>query len=240
VVAEPYSVPDSPNWVGDLEGSTAIGWTTTTTSSAPGALLDRGNGSVAVEWAWIAVVGVYVSPNSCLDAYGDFLDGVSNCIRRRCRSRQVLIQGDFNSRSSHWGDTRTNTCGRMLFDWAAGLGLLLTNRGSTSTCVAWRGSSVVDITWTTASLHRRIRNWRVVEEVETLSHHLYIMMELTSSTHRSRHVRGVPAKNSKGGDVYLSPLPRGGRHGTAHTGALPSVGRTAPRTTPHHWRYASP
>jgi hypothetical protein len=179
VVAEPYSVPDSPNWVGDLEGSTAIGWTTTTTSSAPGALLDRGNGYVAVDvWAGIAVVGVYVSPNSGLDAYGDFLDGVSNGMRRRCRSRQVLILGDFNARSSQLGDTHTNTRGRMLSDWAAGLG------GSTSTCVAWRGSSVVDIRWTTASLHRRIRN-----TVETLSDHLYIMMELTSETASTRRDR---------------------------------------------------
>jgi hypothetical protein len=73
-----------------------------------------------VEWAGIAVVGVYVSPNSGLDAYGDFLDGVSNSMRRRCRSRQVLILGDFNARSSQWGDTRTNARGRMLSDWAGG------------------------------------------------------------------------------------------------------------------------
>jgi hypothetical protein len=82
------------------------------------------------------VVGVYVSPNSGLDAYGDFLDGMSTCMRRRCRSRQVLILGDFNARSLQWGDTRTNARGRMLSDWAAGLRLLLTKRGSTSTCVA--------------------------------------------------------------------------------------------------------
>jgi hypothetical protein len=49
---------------------------------------------------------------------------------------------------------------------------------------------VVDITWTTASLHRRIRNWRVAEEVETLSDHLYIMMELTSGTASTRQDRG--------------------------------------------------
>jgi hypothetical protein len=88
---------------------------------------------------WDSGVGVYVSPNSGLDAYGDFLNGVSNYMRRRCRSRQVLILGDFNARSSQWGNTRTNARGRMLSNWAAGLGLLLTNRGSTSTCVAWRG-----------------------------------------------------------------------------------------------------
>jgi hypothetical protein len=38
---------------------------------------------------------------------------------------------------------------------------------------------VVDVTWTTTSLHRRIRDWRVAEGVETLSDHLYVMMELT-------------------------------------------------------------
>jgi hypothetical protein len=41
---------------------------------------------------------------------------------------------------------------------------------------------VVDVTWTTVNLHRRIRNWRVAEEIETLSDHLYIMMELISDT----------------------------------------------------------
>jgi hypothetical protein len=83
----------------------------------------------------------------------------------------------------------------MLSDWAAGLGLLLTNRGSTSTCVAWRGSSVVDITRTTASLHRRIRNWRVAEEIETLSDHLYIMMDFGDCVHRTgpqQHPRPKP------------------------------------------------
>jgi hypothetical protein len=41
---------------------------------------------------------------------------------------------------------------------------------------------VVDVTRSTASLHRRIRNWRVAEEVEALSDLRYIMMVLTSET----------------------------------------------------------
>jgi hypothetical protein len=44
VVAEPYRDPDAPNWVGDLDGSTAITWTLTL--CAAGVLLDRGNGYV--------------------------------------------------------------------------------------------------------------------------------------------------------------------------------------------------
>lgn len=38
--------------------------------------------AMTVEWAGIAVVGVYVSPNSGLVAFGDFLDGVGECVRR--------------------------------------------------------------------------------------------------------------------------------------------------------------
>jgi hypothetical protein len=61
-VAEPHRVPDAPNWTGDLDGLTAVTWTPTL--GAFGALLDRGDGYVAVEWAGIAVVAVYVSPNA--------------------------------------------------------------------------------------------------------------------------------------------------------------------------------
>jgi hypothetical protein len=87
----------------------AVTWTPT--RGAFGALLDRGNGYVEVEWAGIAVVAVYVSPNSGLAAFGDFLDNVGECIRR-CFPRQVLFLGDFNAHSPQWGKSATNTRGR--------------------------------------------------------------------------------------------------------------------------------
>jgi hypothetical protein len=146
-VAEPYRVPDAPNWIGDLDGLTAVTWTPTL--DAFGTLLDRGSGYVAVEWAGIVAVAVYVSPNSGLAAFGDFLDDVGECVGR-CFPRQVLVLGDFNAHSTQWGNSATNTSGRWLTDWAAGLGLLLVNKGTASTCVAWREFSVVDITWATS------------------------------------------------------------------------------------------
>jgi hypothetical protein len=176
-VAEPYRVPDAPNWIGDLDGLMAVTWTPTL--GAFGALLDRGGGYVAVEWAGIAVVAVHVSPNNGLAAFGDFLDDVGECVKR-CFPRQVLVLGDFDAYSTQWGNSATNTRGRWLTDWAAGLGLLLVNKGTASTCVAWRGSSVVDITWATSELYPRIRDWRVAEGVETLSDHLYVFMEVVS------------------------------------------------------------
>jgi hypothetical protein len=57
------------------------------------------------------VVAVYVSPNSGLAAFGDFLDNVGECVRR-CFPRQVLFLGDFNAHSPQWGKSATNTRGR--------------------------------------------------------------------------------------------------------------------------------
>nr|XP_033199452.1 uncharacterized protein LOC117161825 [Bombus vancouverensis nearcticus] len=129
VVAEPYRFLDVPDWTGDTDKMIAVTWTST-----PGAL-ERSNGYVAVEWAGMVVVGVYVSPNSGWAAFEEFLDGVRGCVRRR-PPQQVLVLGDFNAHSTEWGNPRTNARGRALSDWAAGLGLLLVNRGSASTCVA--------------------------------------------------------------------------------------------------------
>ncbi|XP_043604780.1 uncharacterized protein LOC122577511 [Bombus pyrosoma] len=125
----------------------------------------------------MVVVGVYVSPNSGWAAFEEFLDGIGDCVRRHF-PRQILVLGDFNAHSAEWGNPRTNARGRALSDWAAGLGLLLVNRGTTSTCVTWRGSSAVDITWASPDTFRRITGWRVAERIETLSDHLYIFMEV--------------------------------------------------------------
>jgi hypothetical protein len=135
------------------------------------------------------VVAVYVSPNSGLAALGDFLDPVGVCVRR-CRPRQVLVLGDFNAHSTQWRNAKTTTQGSWLTDWAAGFELLLANRGSASSCVEWRGSSVVDITWATSELYWKIRDWRVAEGVETLSDHLCVRMELDIDNEDSSDTRG--------------------------------------------------
>jgi hypothetical protein len=69
-------MPNATNWAQDTSGRAAITWTP---GLGPhGVLLDRGNGYVVVEWAGMAVVGIYVSPNCGLEAIGDFLDEVGS------------------------------------------------------------------------------------------------------------------------------------------------------------------
>jgi hypothetical protein len=127
---------------------------------ASGAMLNRGRGYCADEWTGIAVVAVYISPNSGQAAFGDFLDEDGEC-GERCFPRQVLVLGNFNGHSTQSGNSATYTRGRWLTDWAAGLEHVLANKGTASTCIAWRGSSVVVVTWAISDLYERIRDWRV-------------------------------------------------------------------------------
>ncbi|XP_033361818.1 uncharacterized protein LOC117240070 [Bombus vosnesenskii] len=108
VVAEPYRVLDAPEWVGDTDEMVAVTWTSTSGAFAHGALLERGNGYVPVEWAGMVVVGVYVSPNSGWAAFEEFLDGVGDCVKRRLQELHRrhhmglprCIQADFRLESS--------------------------------------------------------------------------------------------------------------------------------------------
>lgn len=70
-------------------------------------------------------------------------------------------------------------------------GLLLLNQGSVQTCVRQRGGSIVDISFASPAVARRVRGWRVMEEVETLSDHRYIRFDVSSSSSEDQ-IRAVP------------------------------------------------
>ncbi|KAF9412052.1 hypothetical protein HW555_009330 [Spodoptera exigua] len=191
VVAEPYGLQDHPRWFRDTVDSVAIYWAGG--SGGPHcALLDRGQGVVAVEWGPLAVVGCYVSPNISIPEFEIYLDGVANCVRYKCLPRPVLILGDFNAHSRAWGNTRDRPRGHIVQDWAASLDLRLMNQGAIATCVRWQGESIVDLTWASPSLASRIMNWRVAEEMVTLSDHRHIVFDVAPSP---SHSRSYPSSN---------------------------------------------
>ncbi|EFN88490.1 hypothetical protein EAI_01405, partial [Harpegnathos saltator] len=76
------------------------------------------------------------------------LDRVGNMVRQ-CQPRLVVITGNFNAHSIEWGcrPRQEDSRDRTMVDWAAGLSLLLMNRGSTSICVRLKGEFVIDLTW---------------------------------------------------------------------------------------------
>ncbi|XP_028041925.1 uncharacterized protein LOC114251742 [Bombyx mandarina] len=148
VVAEPYRVPSVPDWAGDIDGLVAV--------------VQR-----------LLVVGVYFSPNRPLAEFESFLDELGQVVGRS-RSGRALVFGDLNAKSSAWGSPVTCPRGRETEEWLVGSGLVILNRGAENTCVRRSGGSVVDVSFATPDVARRVCGWEVLVDVETLSDHRYI------------------------------------------------------------------
>ncbi|XP_064291997.1 uncharacterized protein LOC128669521, partial [Plodia interpunctella] len=237
VVAEPYAVPSLPHWAGDLDGLVAI--VARPGAAPPLAIKKRGNGFVVAVRGEYAIIGVYFSPNRDLPALERFLDALGPEIRRLAPLK-VFVAGDFNAKSTAWGNPATEPKGRK----------------------RRTGGSVVDLTFATPSAARSVSDWRVEGGVETLSDHLYIRFEVSaapqcqaasSSRVRSRFPRWAITRLDRElaeeaaivGRWSLPPLDGMGvddaadRLGDAFTvvcrAAMPSVGRAPPRRAVYWW-----
>lgn len=178
IVSEPYFVPPRSNWVADVDGSVAI------VSSAvvgPLSVVARGRGYAAVKWRESVVIGVYFSPNATRSELETFLDGLGAFIGQT-HPRPVLVAGDLNAKSVAWGSPATDPWGETLEEWVTTTGLCVLNQGSVNTCIRRSGGSIVDITFASPVLARRVSGWKVLEEVETLSDHLYVRFSVSNSS----------------------------------------------------------
>lgn len=174
VVAEPYFVPPRDNWVGDMDGLVMI----VTQAGLPIKKVIKGRGCVAVVSGGIAYIGVYFSPNRQFAEFEVWLSEVEALVHQ-CRPNNILVAGDFNAKSAVWGSPKTNERGEAVEEWAAATGLILLNQGAVDTCVRQQGSSIVDLTFANPALARHVRDWEVLEAVETLSDHRYIRLDLS-------------------------------------------------------------
>ncbi|XP_045459903.1 uncharacterized protein LOC123670453 [Melitaea cinxia] len=138
----------------------------------------KGHGYVAAVRGGVAFVGVYFSPNRDLAALERFLDVLGPLVGQLA-PLHVFVAGDLNAKSTAWGNPVTNPKGREVEEWALAAGLSLLNVGAVQTCMRWSGGSVVDVTFATPAIARRVEGWRVETEVETLSDHRYIRFEVS-------------------------------------------------------------
>lgn len=189
VVTEPYSVPSRSDWVGDLDGLVAV----TTHSPIRSHTLEvvmTGRGFVATGINEMVIVAVYFSPNRVLSEFEAFLVEVGALIAQ-IRPRPVIVLGDLNAKSTVWGSRRTDARGRAVEEWLAGNGLCVLNQGTENTCVRRGGGSVIDVTFASPELSRRIHDWEVLVDEETLSDHRYIRFSVSSSL-VEEHNRELP------------------------------------------------
>ncbi|XP_070529910.1 uncharacterized protein [Cardiocondyla obscurior] len=174
LISEPYKIPsDNPNWVGGLLNLTAITWKG---CSPPCTLWKAGNGYVGVKWKEYVIICVYLSPVLTLEDYEDRLAQLSIALGT-VQSEHIVLAGDFNAKNVAWGSPGTDGKGRCLEQWTAQEGLFLLNEGKVNTCIAWRGESIVDLTWASPLACRNITRWKV-DDTKTLSDHKYISINL--------------------------------------------------------------
>lgn len=182
IVSEPYFVPPRDNWIGDREDLVAI-LSQPAAGSPPFDKVAKGRGCVMAVTGEIAVIGVYASPNRTLAEFEQLLVEVGMLLRQ-ANPHPVIVAGDFNAKSRAWGSSSTDVRGEALEEWAVSTELVILNQGTVQTCVRQQGGSIVDITFASPVLARRIYNWTVRADVETLSDHRYIRFELSTSAIR--------------------------------------------------------
>lgn len=124
----------------------------------------------------VVVFSYYFSPNlSEVEFERDLFDlGVRI---KSCDRRPLLLLGNFNARSLAWNPGGANRKGRVLAGWTAGLDLILLNTGFVLTCMHPRDVSCVDLSWSSSSAFRKICDWRVARDIESLSDR-YILMRV--------------------------------------------------------------
>lgn len=176
IIAEPYNILQHPCWLGDTAHTVAIIWQPDVCSGMC-TLLHSGPGYVIVDYDDMIIVGCYASPNRPIVDLEAYLDAIGDLLTQY-QSRPILLAGDLNGKAIQWGSPRTDARGALIIDWLAAQDLRVLNQGSISTCVRWQGESIVDITVGSPVIARRLINWRVADEIDSLSDHQYIIMEL--------------------------------------------------------------
>ena len=192
VVAEPYRVPQH-NGTGDTTGRAAI-FRAGSNDSPAIRTIETGQGFVIVKWGEMYVAGLYASPNAPVSSQ-KMLDEIRDRVAP-FMAKDILILGDLNAKSTLWGSPRTNARGEIVAEWAAELDLQLLNEGRKSTCVRWQGESIVDLTWASPSVARKVKQWEVMEDTETSSDHRYILISLKPGEWKSKN-RSQPGREKE-------------------------------------------
>lgn len=176
VISEPAGIVNTVGWFYSNNSRAAI-YVPDSSISLYVVLYKKTLNCVSVKFKNLIIISVYISPNVNHITFRSFLDEISDIILQ-CRGKRILVCGDFNAFSTFWGSAYINRRGDSLMNWASGLNLCLANTGDVPTCVRAQGSSIIDLTWASPSIIHDICNWRVREDLESLSDHQYVSFDI--------------------------------------------------------------
>lgn len=117
-----------------------------------------------------SIMWFYISSNAPIERFEAFLWELRNNMNNK-HSKDILVGGDFNSKSGLWGSPIDDLRGDILAEWLSERDLVVFNQGNEPTFVRENSKSWIDITFGTANFSTRIKNWKVMDD-EHLSDHL--------------------------------------------------------------------
>lgn len=164
------------NWLTSNDGLSAIHWNN---NIATCTLVNKGENYVMADFQGTRIVSYYYSPNKNTRDFEDSLDQLQDILNKQ-QGASIILAGDFNARSSIWGDRITNVRGKILANWIEYLDLRLVNRGTKPTYSAPQGDSIIDLIWVTSGILKNISDWHVDADFETLSDHRVIKFMLNN------------------------------------------------------------
>ncbi|XP_062525560.1 uncharacterized protein LOC134199210 [Bombyx mori] len=144
--------------------------------------------SMAERLTHLAVVAEPYRVPSVPDWAGD-VDGLVAVVQRRSAVGAPpefdVVQRGRGYVAVFWAGLLVVGVGREMEEWLVESGLVVLNRGAENTCVRRSGGSVVDVSFATPDVARRVRGWKVLSDVETLSDHRYIRFRVAAAPESS-------------------------------------------------------
>lgn len=145
----------------------------------------------------VIIINVYISPSSKMSQK---LEGLEIIISKYS-SFPLIITGDFNSRSTLFGDVKTNTRGRLLTRFVQRFGIELINNNTFPTFETNYGSSLIDLTFANYAAMKLniVCHWQLCNKFISTSDHKLIHFKIrfipASTTTTQRHDIAEPLKD---------------------------------------------
>ena len=159
--------------------------------------------------SWM-VASIYIPP---VESRGVDFHRLLGHVRDLCNTfrgnRELIVAGDFNSKSQAWGSSTDDWRGREVLSMVEDCELVITNSGGEPTFEGPRGVSHVDLTLSTVRTHNRISGWRIGKE-ETASDHRLIVWTIDAQADRPR-TAGFCTKKADWG-IFQTKIEESVRH----------------------------
>ncbi|CAK1584821.1 unnamed protein product [Parnassius mnemosyne] len=151
-----------------------------------------------INYSNIGLISMYLHENADLE---EDLQTIKNYVANM-NTDDIIIGGDSNARSIWWGCNADNNRGKTIMETLAELNLDILNLGTKPTFVAHRlgklCTSIIDVTACSSSLLHRIKDWRVDDQLCTISNHKAILFNLHTGNIKTEIItRGTKIYNTK-------------------------------------------